>query len=138
MTPIFRTFATLSVAAAALLGPAQAEAPDPEMLQAGVDTLNGVYTFSAPSDGSKGCSIILKTTGSGAQFDVEPAADCEPQFPFLAVLSGWQPQGTELIRLIGAEGSLLMEFAFTGENLNFDATQPFDGVTYRMQRQGGE
>ncbi len=54
--------------------------------------------------------------------------------PFVEAVSAWQPVGTELIRLVDAEGSSLVEFAFTGDGVTFDATEPLDGVSYRLVR----
>lgn len=103
-------------------------------LHGGAETLGGAYTLSATESGPGTCAIVLATTGDGGRFDVEPGKDCASNFPFLDAISGWQPVGTEVIRLLDAEGTSLVEFGFTGDGVTFDATQPLGGVTYRLVR----
>ena len=107
-------------------------------LGAGAETLGGPYTLSAPDSGSETCAIVLATTGDGGRFDVDLGEDCAASFPFLEAISGWQPIGTEVIRLVDAGGASLVEFAFTGDGVTFDATEPLEGVSYRLVRPAAE
>lgn len=103
-------------------------------LASGAATLGGSYTLSATDAGAETCGIVLATTGEGGRFDIEAAAECAESFPILESVAGWQPVGPELIRLVDAEGTTIVEFGFTGDGVTFDATEPVEGVSYRLVR----
>lgn len=103
-------------------------------LAGGATTLGGPYTLSATDAGAETCGVVLATTGEGGRFDIEAAGECAASFPFLGAVAGWQPVGTELIRLVDAEGTTIVEFGFTGDGVTFDATEPVEGVSYRLVR----
>lgn len=111
---------------------------DEQYTDEGAATLGGAYTLSASGSGAKSCAIVLATTGGDGRFDIEFGEDCATNFPFIEGVSGWQPDGTEVIRLLDAEGASRMTFAFTGDGVTFDATEPLDGVSYRLVRPGDE
>lgn len=107
---------------------------DEQYSDEGAATLGGAYTLSAAGSGAKTCAIVLATTGGDGVFGIEFGEGCATSFPFVEGVSGWQPDGTEVIRLLDAEGGSRMTFAFTGDGVTFDATEPLDGVSYRLVR----
>lgn len=110
---------------------------DEEDFHCGAETLGCPYTLSSTA-GDAECAIVLATSGEGGRFDVEPSDDCAEPFPFLDGVAGWQPVGTEVIRLLDAAGTSVVEFGFTGDGVTFDATEPVEGATYRLVRPGDD
>ena len=110
---------------------------DEDDFHGGAKTLGGPYTLSSTA-GDAECAIVLATSGEGGRFDIEPSEDCAEPFPFLEAVAGWQPVGTEVIRLLDATGTSVVEFGFTGDGVTFDATEPVEGATYRLVRPGDD
>jgi hypothetical protein len=114
-----------------------AEAPAPVagqpafIMGSDADALNGAYTFRDEAS-DKGCTLYLLMDGGTGQLSTNKAEDCDAQFPFLIALSTWEPEGTETIKLIGAEGSLLGSFDFTGDGFRGEIVS--DGQDYVLER----
>jgi hypothetical protein len=103
-------------------------------VDAGAATLGGAYTLSAPDTWEETCELVLQSSGEDGLLAIELGEACVENFQFLDEVSGWQPVGTEVIRLIDANGESLVEFGFTGDGVTFDATEPLGDVSYRLVR----
>jgi hypothetical protein len=88
----------------------KAEDSPPNKKQAEADALSGTYVFNRAKGKGKGCEMKFKNQGTYDQYQVEVGSACEAQFSFVIAISGWEPMGKTSIRLIGAEGSTMVDF----------------------------
>ena len=72
-----------------------------------------LYLMRADPEDGRECLMLLPQEPFAGSVEFHRAwlgGGCESAFPFLMVLSGWEPSEDGGIRLIGAEGSQLMSF----------------------------
>jgi hypothetical protein len=119
---------TLASVAALVAGAALAQAPQNAPMGDSAKALLGSWDFSN-ADRDKICQATFKADATRAGFKVEFDADCVAKFPLVADVAGWTfPEG-DLLRLVDAQGKMLVEFSEVESGI-YEAPTPGVGVLF--------
>ncbi len=102
--------ACLFVAGLVSFALAQTPAAQPPALGESAKGLIGTWEFSN-AERNKICIATFKSTSTPVGFKVEFDANCGNLFPLVQNVSGWRFPDNDLLRLLDAEGSTLVEFS---------------------------
>jgi hypothetical protein len=122
-----RAFALLWLVAG-LGGFALAQAPQPTTLGDSAKALIGTWEFSN-ADRDKICSATFKADSTKIGFKVEFDKACADLFPLVNDVAGWVFPDNDLLRLLDAQGKILVEFSEV-ENGIYEAPTPGVGVLF--------
>ncbi|MEI9804033.1 MAG: AprI/Inh family metalloprotease inhibitor [Pseudolabrys sp.] len=110
---------------ASLIGPALAQSA---ALGDSAKALIGTWEFSN-ADRDKTCSATFKSDPTKVGFKVEFDQNCANLFPLVASVAGWTfPEG-DLLRLLDAQGKVLVEFSEVEDGI-YEAPTPGLGVLF--------
>jgi Protease inhibitor Inh len=109
-----------------LMSSAVAQAP--AQLGDSAKALIGTWEFSN-ADRDKTCAATFKSDATKVGFKVEFDANCVNLFPLVANVAGWTFPDDDLLRLLDAQGRVLVEFSEVEDGI-YEAPTPGLGVLF--------
>jgi hypothetical protein len=116
--------------AAGLVCPAlaQSTAPQSKILGDSAKALIGAWEFSN-ADRDKICTATFKSDSTKVGFKVEFDRNCAGLFPLVSDVAGWTFPDNDLLRLLDAQGKVLVEFSEVEDGI-YEAPTPGLGVLF--------
>jgi protease inhibitor Inh len=122
------TFVRALLCAAAVAGAASAAAQTSSALGDSAKGVIGVWEFSN-AERDKACAITFKADATKVGFKVEFDKACADLFPVVADVAGWTFPDNDLLRLLDAQGKVLVEFSEVEDGI-YEAPTPGLGVLF--------
>jgi hypothetical protein len=120
--------AILCAIAVTAVAPVWAQTPQSNTLGDSAKALIGTWEFSN-ADRDKICSATFKSDATKVGFKVEFDSGCASLFPIVNDVAGWVFPDNDLLRLLDAQGRMLVEFSEVEDGI-YEAPTPGLGVLF--------